>query len=65
MEQSIRILIQDKNHTMAQPYAEFTISSEKEYKLQFVIVEGEEVAYKIIRDSEIIAEEKFDYDDVN
>ncbi len=65
MEQSISILIQDKNHTMAQPFAEFTISSDKEYKLQFVIVEDEEVAYKIIRDSAIIAEEKFSYDDVN
>ncbi len=65
MEQLIRIEIQDKNHSMAKPLEEFFINSDREYKIQLVIEEGEEAAYKILRDSKIIAEEKKDYDDVN
>ncbi|EON73239.1 Stk1 family PASTA domain-containing Ser/Thr kinase [Lysinibacillus sphaericus] len=65
MEQLIRIEIQDKNHSMAKPLEEFFINSDREYKIQLVIEEGEEAAYKILRDSAIIAEEKFSYDDVN
>ncbi|MFJ5765215.1 Stk1 family PASTA domain-containing Ser/Thr kinase [Lysinibacillus sp. NPDC093210] len=63
-EQVIRIEIQDKTHTMVKTFDEFTITSDRQYKIQLVIVEGEEAAYKIIRDSEIIESESFNYDDV-
>lgn len=63
-EQVIRIEIQDKNHTMVKAFDEFTITSDQQYKIQLVIVEGEEAAYKIIRDSEIIESDSFNYDDV-
>lgn len=64
IEQQIRIEVQDKIHTMAKPYDEFPITSEKEYKIQFVVEEGQQVAYKILRDSQIIAEDSFGYDDI-
>ncbi|KOS62611.1 Stk1 family PASTA domain-containing Ser/Thr kinase [Lysinibacillus agricola] len=64
IEQQIRIEVQDKIHSMAKPYAEFPITSDKEYKIQFVVEEGQQVAYKILRDSQIIAEESFNYDDI-
>jgi len=63
-EQVIRIEIQDKDHTMVKTFDEFTITSDQQYKIQLVIVEGEEAAYKIIRDSEIIESKSFSYDDV-
>ncbi|MEY9976053.1 Stk1 family PASTA domain-containing Ser/Thr kinase [Lysinibacillus sp. RC79] len=64
MEQTIRILIQDKNHSMLETFKQFTITADTEYKIQLVIEEGQEAAYKIIRDSEIIDEDRFNYDDV-
>ncbi len=64
MAQTIRILIQDKNHSMLETFKEFTITADTEYKIQLVIEEGKEAAYKIIRGSEIIAEDRFNYDDV-
>ncbi|MFJ5562055.1 Stk1 family PASTA domain-containing Ser/Thr kinase [Lysinibacillus xylanilyticus] len=64
IEQTIRIEIQDKNHTMSSVADKFTITADKDYKIQLVIEEGEVGAYRIIRDSEIIAEDRFNYDDV-
>ncbi|MFJ6207802.1 Stk1 family PASTA domain-containing Ser/Thr kinase [Lysinibacillus sp. NPDC092081] len=64
MEQTIRIEIQDKNHTMSSVADTFTIKADKDYKIQLVIEEGEVGAYRIIRDSEIIDEDRFNYDDV-
>ena len=63
--QNIRVEIQDKNHTMSEPADEFPILSDTPYKIQLVIEEGKQAGYRIIRDSEIILEEKFNYDDVN
>lgn len=64
-EQKIRIEIQDKTRTMAQPALERTITSDFEYKLVLEIVEGEEAAYKILRDSSIFEEESFKYDEID
>jgi len=64
IEQTIRIEIQDKNHTMSSVADKFTITADKDYKIQLVIEEGEVGAYRIIRDSEIIAEDRFNYEDV-
>lgn len=64
IEQKIRIEVQDKIHSMAKPYDEFSITSDREYKIQFVVEEGQQVAYKILRDSQIIDEDSFNYDDI-
>ncbi|GLC87452.1 Stk1 family PASTA domain-containing Ser/Thr kinase [Lysinibacillus piscis] len=63
IEQMIRVEIQDKNHTMLKPYEEFPIMTDIDYRITLVVAEGEEAAYKIIRDSEIIAEDKINYND--
>ncbi|MEK5231073.1 Stk1 family PASTA domain-containing Ser/Thr kinase [Lysinibacillus sp. FSL K6-0232] len=65
LAQNIRIEIQDKNHTMSEPADEFPILSDTPYNIQLVIEEGKQAGYRIIRDSEIIHEEKIDYNDVN
>ncbi|MDD1501181.1 Stk1 family PASTA domain-containing Ser/Thr kinase [Lysinibacillus sp. CNPSo 3705] len=64
MEQTIRIEIQDKNHTMSSVAETFTITADKDYKIQLVIEEGEVGAYRIIRDSEIIDENRFNFSDI-
>ncbi|MFJ8087357.1 Stk1 family PASTA domain-containing Ser/Thr kinase [Lysinibacillus sp. NPDC095746] len=64
MEQTIRIEIQDKNHTMSSVADTFTITADKDYKIQLVIEEGEVGAYRIIRDSEIIDENRFNFSDI-
>lgn len=65
MEQKIRIEIQDKNHTFSEPVKEFSIVEDTTYNIQLVIEEGKDASYRIIRDSEIIFEDKVNYDDVN
>ena len=64
LEQTIRIDVQDKNHKMLETIETFTIKADTEYRIQLVIGDGQDAAYKIIRDSEIIAEERFNYNDV-
>jgi len=64
LEQTIRIDIQDKNHKMLTKVETFTITADQEHRIQLVIGDGQDAAYKIIRDSEIIAEETYNYDDV-
>ncbi|MFJ7735282.1 Stk1 family PASTA domain-containing Ser/Thr kinase [Lysinibacillus sp. NPDC097287] len=63
MEQKIRVEIQDKNRTMAQ-HEEFTITEDHVYEMVLVIAEGQEAAYKILRDSSIFAEATFKYDEI-
>lgn len=65
IEQKIRIEIQDKNHTFSEPVEEFSIVEDTTYNIQLVIEEGKDASYRIIRDSEIILEDKVNYKDVN
>ncbi|MFJ7950479.1 Stk1 family PASTA domain-containing Ser/Thr kinase [Lysinibacillus sp. NPDC096418] len=62
-EQKVRVEIQDKTRTMAKPHKEFTIKSDEVYEIVLTIVEGEEAAYKVLRDASIIAEDSFRYGD--
>ncbi|KOS69517.1 serine/threonine protein kinase [Lysinibacillus contaminans] len=64
MEQLIRIEVRDKTHTMAKPYDEFKISKDTPYEISFVVGEGEEAAYIIYRDSEIIEQGTKHYDEI-
>lgn len=63
-KQLIRIFIQDKNHTMAEPYEEVEISSDLTYRIQLEIEEGSKAAYRIERDSIVIEEETIPYEQI-
>lgn len=63
-KQIVRIYIQDKKNTMAEPYEEITITEETSYQIKLEIAEGEKAAYRIIRDSNVIAEETISYGDL-
>lgn len=60
--QQVQIYIQDKNNTMAEPFEEMTITDEKSYSVRLEIAEGEKAAYRIVKDSIVIAEETVSYD---
>ncbi len=64
-EQQVRIFIQDKKNTMVEPYEEFTITDNYNYRIQLEIEEGATAAYRIVRDSIVVAEETIPYDKVN
>lgn len=60
--QTVQVYIQDKNHTMADPVDEFTITEDQTYLIELEIVKGEKAAYRIILDSSIFAQETISYD---
>lgn len=64
-EQQVRIFIQDNKHTMAEPFEEFYITEDHNYRIQLEIEEGQKAAYQIRRDSIVIEEETIPYDHVN
>lgn len=61
--QLVRIYIQDKSHTMADPVEEFTITEDTVKRITIELEEGQRGAYKITRDAKIIAEKSFSYED--
>ncbi|MCM3386704.1 Stk1 family PASTA domain-containing Ser/Thr kinase [Ureibacillus chungkukjangi] len=63
-EQQVRIFIQDKTHTMVEPFAEFTITEDTDYKIELEITEDQPAAYRIERDAMRIAEETIPYKSV-
>lgn len=64
-EQQVRIFIQDKKNTMVEPFEEFTITENYNYRIQLEIEEGAKAAYRIERDSNVIFEETIPYEKVN
>lgn len=63
-EQTIRVYIQDKNHSLVDLYEEFTITGNQVYRLSLEIVEGEKAAYQIRRDNNIILQDTINYDNI-
>ncbi|HWK22216.1 MAG TPA: Stk1 family PASTA domain-containing Ser/Thr kinase [Ureibacillus sp.] len=63
-EQQIRIFIQDKSHTMVEPYEEFTITEDTSYKIELEITEDQPAAYRIERDAMRIDEKTIPYNSV-
>lgn len=63
-QQLVRIFIQDKTNTMAEPYEEIYITSNYTYRIQLEIEEGSKAAYRIERDSIVIAEETIPYNKI-
>lgn len=64
MEQKVLIYIQDNKNTMAEPYEQLTISTNESYQIRLEIAEGEKAAYRIVRDSIVVADETISYDDL-
>ncbi|PIC65673.1 serine/threonine protein kinase [Sporosarcina sp. P13] len=62
--QKIQIYIQDRNHTMNDPYDEFEITEDTLRKITIELEEGERGGYKILRDKKVIEEDKFNYKDL-
>lgn len=63
-KQLVRIFIQDKSHTMAEPYEEIYITEDYTYRIQMEIEEGSKAAYRIERDSIVIEEDTIQYDKI-
>lgn len=61
-EQTIKIYIEDRTHSLVDLYEEFTITGDKTYRISLEIVEGEKAAYQIIRDNSVILQETIPYD---
>lgn len=61
--QSVRVYIQDRNHSMTDPYEEFTITEDREVTIEIELEEGGRGAYRIMRDDVQVEEKTFNYDD--
>ena len=65
VKQIVRIYIQDKNRTMADPAEEFELTETTKRRLALEIVEGEKAAYRIMINNEAIEERTIAYDEIN
>ncbi|WP_392456212.1 Stk1 family PASTA domain-containing Ser/Thr kinase [Chryseomicrobium aureum] len=64
VEQSVRIFVQDRTRTLAEPIEEFTITEDATRRLQLEIVEGAQGAYRIEVDNVVVAQETINYADL-
>lgn len=65
VEQTVQIYVQDNSQTMVEPVEEFTITEDKQQRIEMQIAEGESASYRIVRDSTVIQEETFEYSSVD
>ncbi len=63
--QTIRIYIKDRNHSMEDLFDQFTITDDTVKHIKFELEEGQQGGYKIMRDSELVDQDQFDYSDVD
>lgn len=61
--QTVRVYIQDRSHSMADVYDEFTITEDKDVTIKIELEEGGRGAYRILRDNVQIEERAFNYND--
>ena len=64
VEQTVVIYIQDKTRTMAEVFDTFTITENRQYLIELVIVEGDKAAYQVVRDNSVIATETIPYENL-
>lgn len=64
MEQEVSIYIQDKTHTMAEPFDTITITEDTFYTIKLLIVEGDKAAYQIVRDNNVIENKTITYEEL-
>ncbi|WP_144509296.1 Stk1 family PASTA domain-containing Ser/Thr kinase [Bacillus sp. FJAT-22090] len=63
-EQIVRIYIQDKTRSLAEPAEEFVLTEATSRQLKLEISEGEKAVYRIMVNSTVIADETIAYDDI-
>ncbi|WP_342525867.1 Stk1 family PASTA domain-containing Ser/Thr kinase [Chryseomicrobium sp. FSL W7-1435] len=63
-EKVVRIFVQDKMRTLAEPIEEFAITEDASRRLQLEIEEGTQGAYRIEVDNVVVAQETIDYEDL-
>ncbi|MEK4385078.1 Stk1 family PASTA domain-containing Ser/Thr kinase [Solibacillus sp. FSL W7-1464] len=64
MEQTVSIYIQDKTHTMAEPFDTITITEDTVYTIKLLIVEGDKAAYQVVRDNNVIENKTVTYEEL-
>lgn len=64
LPQTVRVYIQDKDHSMADLYEEIEITADTVYRVMLKIAEGERGAYRIDRDLSVVAEETINFADL-
>ncbi|WP_342512648.1 Stk1 family PASTA domain-containing Ser/Thr kinase [Sporosarcina sp. FSL K6-1522] len=63
--QVIQIYIQDRTHSIEKVFEQFTITETTQKQLKIELAEGQRGAYKVLRDGELIAQDSFNYGDLN
>ena len=62
--QVVRIYIQDKTRSLAEPVEEFPLTETTTRQLKFEISEGQKAVYRIMVNSEVIEDETIAYEDI-
>ncbi|SER55363.1 Stk1 family PASTA domain-containing Ser/Thr kinase [Psychrobacillus sp. OK032] len=62
--QVVRIYIQDKTRSLAEPVEEFLLTETTERQLKLEISEGQKAVYRIMVNSNVIVDETIAYDDI-
>ncbi|WP_432354924.1 Stk1 family PASTA domain-containing Ser/Thr kinase [Sporosarcina sp. A2] len=62
--QTVRIYIQDREHSMTDPTKEFEITEDVEEQITVELEEGQRGGYRILRGTTVIEEKTFDYKDI-
>ncbi|WOV85233.1 Stk1 family PASTA domain-containing Ser/Thr kinase [Sporosarcina jeotgali] len=62
--QTVRIYIQDREHSMTDPIEEFDITEDTEKQITVELEEGQRGGYKILRGTTVIEEKTFNYKDI-
>ncbi|WP_040204933.1 Stk1 family PASTA domain-containing Ser/Thr kinase [Neobacillus jeddahensis] len=63
-KQEVIIYIEDMNHSMTEPAETFTITENTPKKIELMIAYGKKAGYRVFVDTEVVAEETINYDDV-
>lgn len=63
--QEVQIYVEDKDHSMTEPYEKFLITEDTERKLVLIIEKGKNAGYKVIRDQVVIMDETIPYPEEN
>lgn len=61
--QNVRIYVQDRNSTMTDPVDEFPITENTQREIKIELEEGQSGMYRIMRDTTLVSEKRFDYSD--
>ena len=64
LEQNVQIFIEDREHSITEPFEEFKITQTTTHRIQLEIEEGQKGAFQIRVDSKVIMDETVKYENV-